>query len=767
MNMSTKNGPCIIAILITNLILNLSVLFSQNNNSQWESIGPNGGQLGNLAQAPSNSNILYITSLMPPSKIFKSEDNGNSWSFICQYYDRLDCIAVDPNNASVLYAFGNDILKSVNGGKSWMAHIEPAKGDIKDIAIHPDNSEIIHACGDTYDTNGKTVFGHLKSINSGETWTMQYPTRTTSRAYSMTIDPNDPNTLYIAGNTYNGFPWENVKAAIFRSVDGGESWTDVSPGSERRVHDIIINPDSSNCLYFTDGTEMYKSINRGDDWTLLSDSLLYCNILAIDPINTNIMYASGRGAVYKSINGGISWTEQTNGIFQDAFGFGLRVDNSNSDNLFLASDKGFFKSTNSGADWLYSSNGINCIEVNVLKIAHSESATAYVVNEEVELFKSTNITEKVSPIVWERLYPWEPYKNVVDMAVDTDDPNILYALQGYNSFIGTNSDCFKSTDAGESWTTIDNTIRAGICLETDINGTIYQGGYANDGTNNYAAVFKSTNKGETWFRYRLKNNCEIHTIAVHPENTNIVFAGGATSAGDACLFRSSNGGSTWEEIYTFISGEINSICIDLYDTENVLIGTSQSIFTSNDNGFTFTKYSANMDVRSIIADPLWENRFFAGTADGVFQTSDGGSAWHEMNDGLFCSDVSYMDFDTINNDLYIGTNSSGAFRYNLTTTDIEKIQTTTLPASVTLSQNYPNPFNPSTMIAYNLPKSSNVTLKIYNLAGQELETLVNDFQTAGEHQITWQPKGLPSGIYFYRLQTGHEFSETRKLIFQK
>jgi polyhydroxybutyrate depolymerase len=83
-----------------------------------------------------------------------------------------------------------------------------------------------------------------------------------------------------------------------------------------------------------------------------------------------------------------------------------------------------------------------------------------------------------------------------------------------------------------------------------------------------------------------------------------------------------------------------------------------------------------------------------------------------------------------------------------------------------LFQNYPNPFNPVTTIKYNLPESKNVTLKIYNLAGQEIETLVFGFQTAGEHQIAWQPKGLPSGIYFYRLQTD-QFLETRKLIFQK
>ena len=88
------------------------------------------------------------------------------------------------------------------------------------------------------------------------------------------------------------------------------------------------------------------------------------------------------------------------------------------------------------------------------------------------------------------------------------------------------------------------------------------------------------------------------------------------------------------------------------------------------------------------------------------------------------------------------------------------------PKQFQLFQNYPNPFNPSTTIKYNLIESSNVILKIYNLGGQEVATLDNGFKLAGEHDINWQPKGLPSGIYFYRLQAG-EFFETKKLILQK
>ena len=88
------------------------------------------------------------------------------------------------------------------------------------------------------------------------------------------------------------------------------------------------------------------------------------------------------------------------------------------------------------------------------------------------------------------------------------------------------------------------------------------------------------------------------------------------------------------------------------------------------------------------------------------------------------------------------------------------------PENYVLYQNFPNPFNPSTVIKFNLPKFSRVILKIYNLTGREIETLINDYQPEGMYEIKWQPAGLPSGIYFYTIQAG-KFKETKKLLLQK
>lgn len=100
------------------------------------------------------------------------------------------------------------------------------------------------------------------------------------------------------------------------------------------------------------------------------------------------------------------------------------------------------------------------------------------------------------------------------------------------------------------------------------------------------------------------------------------------------------------------------------------------------------------------------------------------------------------------------------------TTSVDGQKDKTILREFTLSQNYPNPFNPTTVIKYNLPQSEYVVLRIYNSVGEEIETIVDGFQTTGEHKVTWQPNGLTSGVYFYRLQAGDRF-ETKKLILQK
>ncbi|MEN8192064.1 MAG: T9SS type A sorting domain-containing protein, partial [Bacteroidota bacterium] len=95
-------------------------------------------------------------------------------------------------------------------------------------------------------------------------------------------------------------------------------------------------------------------------------------------------------------------------------------------------------------------------------------------------------------------------------------------------------------------------------------------------------------------------------------------------------------------------------------------------------------------------------------------------------------------------------------------TDINE-ELTNLPKEFSLGQNYPNPFNPSTKIKYSIPNRTQVTLKVFDVLGSEIITLVNKEQTAGYYAIEFDASNLTSGIYFYRVQAG-QFVETKKMI---
>jgi hypothetical protein len=97
---------------------------------------------------------------------------------------------------------------------------------------------------------------------------------------------------------------------------------------------------------------------------------------------------------------------------------------------------------------------------------------------------------------------------------------------------------------------------------------------------------------------------------------------------------------------------------------------------------------------------------------------------------------------------------------------IDKKEPFSVPLTYSLGDNYPNPFNPVTTITYSIAHPGPVELTVFNLLGQVVAELVNEIQPAGEYSVQWQPKGIASGIYLYRLKAG-DFVETRKLVLVK
>ena len=146
-------------------------------------------------------------------------------------------------------------------------------------------------------------------------------------------------------------------------------------------------------------------------------------------------------------------------------------------------------------------------------------------------------------------------------------------------------------------------------------------------------------------------------------------------------------------------------------------------------------------------------------------TATGDSVYTELN-------LNGFDFSSGSNEIVINAASGGVqvdkvdFFVIGDLTPVSNEDEIDLVNSFSLSQNYPNPFNPTTNINFNLPVSANVSLKVYNLLGQEVQSLLNEARSAGSYTVKFDARNLASGVYFYRLEAG-SFVTQRKMTLIK
>ena len=165
------------------------------------------------------------------------------------------------------------------------------------------------------------------------------------------------------------------------------------------------------------------------------------------------------------------------------------------------------------------------------------------------------------------------------------------------------------------------------------------------------------------------------------------------------------------------------------------------------------------------------DNLLAGTDNGgMFKTTNGGINWSPYDNGLPSSRVGHMLYspNQSNNYILVGVgNVTGGLYGALAFQIVTKVETISEVASdYSLSQNFPDPFNPSTTIKYQITKNETVSLKIFDILGHEVATLVNEKQSPGTYQVNWNAGNLSSGVYFYRLQTGN-FTVTKRMILVK
>ena len=362
-------------------------------------------------------------------------------------------------------------------------------------------------------------------------------------------------------------------------------------------------------------------------------------------------------------------------------------------------------------------------------------------------------------------------------------------VSGTNIFAGADSGVYLLSNLESNWTL------AG--LKGNAITALYVGGANIYAGTDSGSVCLSTNNGTNWIKTNIGQTND-YVDALLAIGTNI-FAG--TWNG---VYLSTNNGTNWTPV---LQGFPNFIVYALAISGiNILAATYWGLYLSTDNGTNWIHADDSLNTSTALSLAVIGTNIFAGTTDGgggggVFRSTNNGASWIEVNNGLTNDHVWTLSASGTN--LFAGTYSSGAFLSTNNGTNWIKIGLNTyvldfavcetnifaaafggvyrrplselvsvskevnvLSQDYTLYQNYPNPWNPSTNIKYSIPKTSQVSIKVYDIIGNEIKTLVNEDKPAGAYELTWNAGNLPSGIYFYRLQAG-SFIETKKMILLK
>ena len=264
---------------------------------------------------------------------------------------------------------------------------------------------------------------------------------------SLAIDPITPTTIY-AGTTYG----------VFKSIDGGESWSDSSAGLPvgKRVTALAIDPLTPTIIYA--GTDdVFRSTNGGADWSLAGSDLPSVHVLGIDPKTPTTLYAGTSFGVYRSMDSGGEWKMTSTGLPIDSnrphpamYVYALAIDSVTPTTLYAGTGYGgLFKSTDQGENWSPANTGLPYYQVGILVIDPKTPTTLYA-GMGYGLSRSTNGGNNWSPVNTGLDLDDRNVHNGVNipavnaLAIDPATPTTLFAGQP-------RAGVFKSTDGGRIW----------------------------------------------------------------------------------------------------------------------------------------------------------------------------------------------------------------------------------------------------------------------------------------------------------------------------
>lgn len=676
----------------------------------------------NLLNILDASTALFITDEDSPngySHLFKTINGGSNWVGLTQFpYKIKDMEFIDHNIGFVCasYNYGSGyIKKTLNGGNNWESEELVAPISPTSMEFIVQNNTIFGFCfGTHFLTSTFEYLGGEPPGNSGN-----YPgwvaVQSNTTGFISAADYINPFVAFGVG----GDPGGPEQGLVLRTINGGQTWTRQQSTLTASALNDVSFADVNNGIAVGSQGKIIHTTNGGANWVQQTSGTTF-PLESVDMLDVNNAFVCGSfGRILYTSNGGANWQTQgsgSNGLF-------FAIDYINSTTATVVGFQGEIRrTTNTGASWFQQPSGGT---LNFSGVQFIDVNTGIVISNEGPVLRTTN-----GGLNWVQTDSLSGYAADISY-IDANNVFIVTQFAGvsriYRSTNGGLSWILQTTDFANygavSFTDANNgfiTGTDGLILRTSNAGVISgtNTSYSRNGlgllindlqsTNDSVNVNVTDNPVNIVTRVYLRIDTVLHT-----NDSDLEFYLEHNGITDTLIYRS--GGSGDNFFGTFLNDATNF----------PLVSGSAPFRGSYKPNRPLSKFNGQSP------NGYWKLRIY-DAASGNIGTLD---AWSLI--------ITYTNVIGITGNQNI-------------------------PTQFKLYQNYPNPFNPVTKIKFSLPHGNDllVKLRIYDILGREVTTLINQQLKPGSYQLEWDASAYASGIYFYRIES-ESFTETKKMVLVK
>lgn len=655
--------------------------------------------------------------------LYRSTDHGNTWSFRESENPSLAFVQMAEAKNGYIFATrsfltsNEPLFRSIDKGITWTC---VSGFNVSSFAI--DSSGYIY-CGLSSAYNG--TCGIMRSTDYGNSW-QHIDSGLTSNTVRCILVLKD-GTILAAG------------LGIAISFDKGISWIDMNngiiPGSDGKIQ-VSGMAERNGRVYASTRNGLYMCAESEHLWKQTKFSsffILDSRDMTVD--DSSYVYCATLDSLCRSTDHGLSW--QKIHAFKDFISYLTFSDNK----LIVGiSEQGLLASSDHGRTWSPYLQ-YNKIPAYILSFAEL-GGVLFAGTSDHGLYSSTDYGQ-----TWE--HKGMDYKDVPFISVH-DSTIYICAGDTYGLGIGPyagGGTVYKSTDKGLSWVNTSGNLQ--LRFVSAYNGKLYALNNLDEGIYKYEdslwkvspATIKSYGSGG----YYLKQaSIAVDSNDILFYNKLYLYYYGPAPFSIEAFYKSLDGGQTIQYVDA-PAGEI--VC---NENNHLFVTTSKGLIRSTDQFASFSKLTS-FSVHGLKSYPGL--MLAAGSQGSLFLADAEWNYWNqipspvsEYNSILKSSDNHFWVWTT--NAEY----ESSLYRTVLPVSVSKDDELSYNANKFSLSQNYPNPFNPSTGIKYFIPRSGLVEIKVYDILGDEVTTLINGLESAGEHTVSFSGEHLSSGVYFCRIR---------------